>query len=200
MVESGVPAGAVTGSRAEPARASAGRRGRFLLVALALVAGFGLATLLGYGLSRGSGEGSVSESVGSNAPDFRLPGLAGGEVGLSDYRGRPVFVYFWASWCLPCRDEAPVLEAAWREYRDRGLTIIGINIQDSDAAAFGFVNEFNMTFPIARDREGRTYIDYGVYGVPESFFVDEDGTIARRWIGPLDLDDIRVALEGLVNG
>jgi cytochrome c biogenesis protein CcmG/thiol:disulfide interchange protein DsbE len=201
MVESGVPAGAVAGNRAEPPSAAGGRRVRVAFVAAALVAGLAVATLLGYGLSRGTDStGSTSQPVGTLAPDFRLPSLAGSDISLADYRGRPVFVYFWASWCLPCRDEAPVLETAWREFRDSGLVIIGINIQDSDDAASGFVQEYNMTFPVARDRDGRVYIDYGVYGVPESFFVGADGRIVQRWIGPLDLGQIRTSLEKLVTG
>lgn len=201
MVESGVGIGAPPGGEAASTSSTAHLNRTRLLVGLLLTAGLlGLATLLGFGLSRGDGTGATNDSVGRVAPDFNLPSLDGGTVSLSQFRGRPVFVYFWASWCVPCREEAPGIEATWRDYRGRGVAFLGVNMQDSDDAARAFVREFNTTFPTLRDRDGSVYIDYGVYGVPEAFFVDARGTIAQRWIGPLTAEDLRTALDRLVTG
>jgi cytochrome c biogenesis protein CcmG/thiol:disulfide interchange protein DsbE len=201
MVESGVELDAERGipSLTVPStRPSLPRRAVIALVAGALFVA--LAALLGYGLSRsGDATGSGGESVGKVAPEFRLPGLDGGTVALADLGARPVFVYFWASWCVPCKEEAPILEALSREYGDR-IAFVGINIQDTDEAARGFVRDFRLTFPTARDRDGRIYLDYGVFGVPESFFLGSDRVITQHWIGPLDEAELRSALEGLVAG
>ncbi len=170
-------------------------------VGLALLLGvIGLAVVLGYGLSRDPEGARRGLDVGRPAPDFILPGLAGDPVRLADHRGHPVVVYFWASWCIPCREEAPDLEALWRAYRAQGVDFIGVNVQDAEEDARAFVREFNLTFPMTRDAEGRVYLDYGVYGVPEAFVVDRDGNIRARWIGPPDLAELVESLDDAIAG
>lgn len=120
------------------------------------------------------------------AADFTLPLFTGGSLSLSSYRGKPVVINFWASWCPPCRQEAPTLEKVWREYKDKGVTFIGIDIQDTEAAARAYIKEFDITYPNVRDLKGTATIDYGVSGIPVTFFINRDGVIVRRWVGAIN--------------
>ena len=125
-----------------------------------------------------------SPLVGRPAAAFTLTGFDGQPVSLDAHRGQVVVVNFWASWCVPaCYDEAPVLERNWRTYRDRGVAVIGVDIQDTDEAARTFIDRFDLTFPNARDATGRVAVDYGVYGVPETFFIDRAGRIRSKHVG-----------------
>jgi cytochrome c biogenesis protein CcmG/thiol:disulfide interchange protein DsbE len=117
------------------------------------------------------------------APPFELLRFDGGTLALSSLRGKYVLVNFWASWCIPCRDEAPLLERAWREYRDRGLVVVGVNIQDLEPEARKFIAEFQVSYPNVRDRDGRVSRAYGTTGVPESFFIDREGRVVRKFPG-----------------
>lgn len=122
--------------------------------------------------------------VGKPAAAFRLKTFDGPEISLEGLRGRVVVVNFWASWCYPaCYEEAPVLERGWRAYKDRGVMLVGINIQDKEEPARRFLAQFNHTFPNAPDPAGRVSVDYGVYGVPETFFIDRAGRIRAKHVG-----------------
>jgi cytochrome c biogenesis protein CcmG, thiol:disulfide interchange protein DsbE len=115
--------------------------------------------------------------AGTKAPDFELRLLGRGQTLASrDLMGAPaVVVNFWASWCVPCREEAPDLEATWRQYRAQGVRFVGVNVQDSEDDALAFVKEFGITYPSVRDTNDDLYRDFGVRGVPETFFLD------HRW-------------------
>jgi cytochrome c biogenesis protein CcmG/thiol:disulfide interchange protein DsbE len=194
MVESGLET-----RQAAPEAAPRRSTTRLLVAGAAFAIVAGLALLLGVGLSRRSdGTGATTTGTGRTAPNFVLPAFSGGELSLAQFAGKPVFIYFWASWCVPCRDEAPALEAAWRQYRDQGVAIVGVNVQDTEESARDFIREFNLTYPSVRDADGRVYIDYGVYGVPEGFFVGADGTIEKRWIGPLDAEQLDAGIKELI--
>jgi cytochrome c biogenesis protein CcmG/thiol:disulfide interchange protein DsbE len=182
---------------AQPVRA---RGRRWLLVGMAAIGFISLASLLSWGLTRTGQPSSTSvQGVGEPARGFTLPGLNGGQVALAKPPGQPAFVYFWASWCVPCRDEAPMVESLWREYGTK-VVFVGVNMQDTEANAQAFAREFNLTFPLARDTDGRVYVDYGVYGVPESFFVDSAGVVTHRWIGAVNAEDLRAVLEEATAG
>ena len=113
-----------------------------------------------------------------NAPAFRLDRLDGpGKISLAAYRGRPVVLNFWGSWCDPCKAEAPVLESTWRQYKDRGLVVLGIDFHDLKGAARRFARENDMSYPIAYDGPGNTLTDYGVTAAPETFFVSPNGKL-----------------------
>lgn len=152
-----------------------------------------LGALLFWGLRRGDPGALPSVLVGKPAPDFTLPTFApyraewGEQIQLSKYLGRkPILVNLWASWCVPCRDEAPLLEAAWRQYKDR-LLVLGVNVQDTNPGdALGFIQEFGLSFPSGIDTNGRVWIDYGGYGVPETFLIGKDGKVLYRHAGPLN--------------
>jgi cytochrome c biogenesis protein CcmG/thiol:disulfide interchange protein DsbE len=117
------------------------------------------------------------------APAFSLPRFDGGTLALSSLRGQYVLINFWASWCIPCRDEAPLLERAWGEYRTRGLMVVGVNIQDLEPEARKFITQFKVSYPNVRDRDGRVSRAYGTTGVPETFFIDREGRVVRKFPG-----------------
>jgi cytochrome c biogenesis protein CcmG/thiol:disulfide interchange protein DsbE len=133
------------------------------------------------------------------APIFRLPALDGRMVDLTALRGQVVVVNFWASWCPPCREEAPLVERVWRTYRERGVVVVGVNIQDLESDARRFVAEASLTFPVVRDRDGRVKGEYGVAGVPETFFIGPDGRIAKKFPGAVvRWEPWREAVEALL--
>jgi cytochrome c biogenesis protein CcmG, thiol:disulfide interchange protein DsbE len=139
--------------------------------------------LLAYGF-RVNHRDIPSPLVDREAAPFVLTSYGGEPMSLEANRGRVVVVNFWASWCVPaCYDEAPVLERNWRAYRDRGVMVLGVDIQDKPEAARKFIDQFSLTFPNALDPKGKVSIDYGVYGVPETFFIDARGRIRAKHVG-----------------
>lgn len=127
-----------------------------------------------------------SPREGFPAPEFTLKTLAGGEtVSLSDYRGRVVIVNLWASWCGPCRAEMPALQAVYAAQQAHGLEILAINstVQDSEAAARAFVQEFSLTFPVLLDQAGEVGQRYRLLSLPSTFFVDRKGVIRSVILG-----------------
>jgi len=154
--------------------------------------------LLAYGFTKDP-KRIPSPLVGRPAPDFALSLLDGGELRLQDLRGRPVVVNFWASWCYPaCWNEAPRLEATWQRYKDRGVVLIGIIYQDTEANARDFIAKHGKSYPNGMDPRSRTAIEYGVYGVPETFFIDREGKIAHKHIGEIDMETVTAQTELLV--
>ncbi|RME43502.1 MAG: hypothetical protein D6791_15285 [Chloroflexi bacterium] len=123
---------------------------------------------------------------GHPAPNFafRLPD--GSSVTLADYRGQPVLINFWASWCGPCRLEMPELVKAYETHKDDGLVVLEVNVAESNETVAAFVAEFNMTMPVIIDARQEVMALYKTQSLPSSFFVDRDGIVQRRWIGFLD--------------
>ncbi|MGH7366777.1 MAG: TlpA family protein disulfide reductase [Candidatus Rokuibacteriota bacterium] len=139
--------------------------------------------LLAYGFRTDPRE-IPSPLLGKPASPFTLTTFDGKPVSLEALRGHVVVVNFWASWCIPaCYDEAPSLERAWQAYRDQGVVLIGVNIQDKEEPARRFLDRFGHTFPNAPDLSGRVSVDYGVYGVPETFFIDREGRVRFKQVG-----------------
>jgi cytochrome c biogenesis protein CcmG/thiol:disulfide interchange protein DsbE len=104
---------------------------------------------------------------------------------LEAFKGRPIILNFWASWCVSCRAEAGYFEEFWRKHQNDGLVMIGIAVQDTDEDAKAFASTFKKTYYLGIDRDGRAGIDYGVYGVPETFFIDRQGIIRHKEAGPV---------------
>jgi peroxiredoxin len=126
-----------------------------------------------------------SPRIGFAAPDFTLDTLDGGSITLSELRGRPVMLNFWASWCLPCRTEMPAIERVHQRLEEQGLVIIGLNAtsQDTEAAARAFAQEFGLTFPVALDRDGSASAQYELMGLPSTYFIDREGIVRDVIIG-----------------
>jgi cytochrome c biogenesis protein CcmG/thiol:disulfide interchange protein DsbE len=154
-----------------------------MVVAAVVLPIVAFALLLATGLGRDP-RSVPSELVGEPAPTFDLPRLGEeGSVDLAALRGQVVVVNFWASWCLACRDEHPALDEAWRRYRDRGVVVVGVDFEDTEEAALAYVSEMGGDWPLVTDPGSRTAIAYGVFGVPETFVIAPDGTIAAKTIG-----------------
>ncbi len=166
---------------------------------LPIVVVVGLLVLLAYGFTREPRE-ITSPLIGRRAPPFTLTLFDGGRFDLEAHRDKVVVVSFWASWCVPCREEAPLLEAAWRAYRDQGVLFVGVNVQDQEAAARQFIKEFGLSFPNGSDPGSRIAVDYGVYGIPELFFVDRSGRIVYKHIGVIGAPLLQAKLEDAQRG
>lgn len=122
-------------------------------------------------------------AIGEPAPDFILEAPDSGDlIRLSDLRGTPVLLNFWASWCVPCRTEMPDLQAA-HDVED--VVVLAVNSQESDAVVSRFMEEFALTFPAVIDRDGSVREHYGVIGLPATFFIDADGILRARNFGPV---------------
>jgi cytochrome c biogenesis protein CcmG/thiol:disulfide interchange protein DsbE len=154
--------------------------------------------LLGYGFKLNPRD-IPSPLVGKPAAPFALTTFAGPTVSLEALRGRVVVINFWASWCYPaCYEEAPALERGWQAYRERGVIFVGVDIQDRPEAAAKFIRDFGLTFPNAPDPRGAVSVDYGVYGVPETFFIDRQGRIRAKHVGAVTDQALREQLERLL--
>lgn len=142
----------------------------------------------------------VGTRPGLVAPGFTLKTLDGGEVGLSDYAGRPVFINFWASWCGPCRAEMPEIVAAYHAHKDTGLEVLAINLtfQDAVGDAQAFVDEFRMPFLILLDEQSNVSKAYELLGLPTSVFVDAGGIIRVIHSGPMTRDLIEQYLAEIL--
>jgi peroxiredoxin len=128
------------------------------------------------------------------APDFTLPDTAGKLHRLSDYRGRPVIVNFWATWCPPCREEIPSMNRAWRVLRKSGVAMLAINVGEDEDTIFVFTADYPADFPLLLDRSGEVISQWPVKGLPTSYVIAPDGTLAYRAIGGRVWDD-EVLLE-----
>lgn len=157
-------------------------------ITLAVLALIGL---LGFGLQA---RGGSSLAVGDPVPDKTLPRLQGsGSGAIADYRGEWVLVNFWASWCEPCRSEAPELERFQRAHGSEDFTVLGINLDDTSTDAKAFVREFGLTFPQLRDGDGRERRDaWGMTGFPESFLVNPQGKVALIRRGPVTEEYLQI--------
>lgn len=130
-----------------------------------------------------------------NAPDFELQSFEGKVYKLSELRGKPVVVNFWASWCIQCRDEAAELQAAWTKYRDQGLIVLGVDYVDTESEAKKYIAEFKITYPNGPDIGTRISKAYRITGVPETYFITREGKVLSgndstgrafgNWIGPI---------------
>jgi cytochrome c biogenesis protein CcmG, thiol:disulfide interchange protein DsbE len=154
--------------------------------------------LLAYGFKTNPRE-IPSPLLDRPAAAFTVKTFAGSPLSLESLRGKVVMLNFWASWCRPaCYEEAPTLERTWREYKDKGVVVVGIDIQDRDEAARTFLAEFGHSFPNAPDPAGRIAVDYGVYGVPETFFIDRKGRVRFKQVGALTDELARQRLDTLL--
>ena len=165
--------------------------GSMALLAAVLVA----AIALGLQLARQN----MRQPTSGPASDFQLDLFDGGQFRLSDHRGQVVMLNFWASWCPPCRDEAPELQALYADYRDAGFTLVGVNMLESaPAKARAFIDEFGITYANGEDTGQRVTNLYHVEGPPESFLIDRRGNVRRFYLGSINYDTVSAAIEALL--
>jgi cytochrome c biogenesis protein CcmG/thiol:disulfide interchange protein DsbE len=141
-----------------------------------------------------------SPLLAKQAAPFTLTLFDGGQVKLEDLRGKAVFLNFWASWCAPCRAEAKDLEAAWQRIKHRDMIFLGIALQDREQDARAFLDEFNITYANGLDDSGKIAVDYGVWGIPESFFIDPQGRITYKHVGGIRAAMVSAKLEEAAQG
>ncbi|MFC1929588.1 TlpA family protein disulfide reductase [Chloroflexota bacterium] len=131
-------------------------------------------------------DGSVSgTNIGNLAPDFQMQSLSGEDVSLQSFRGRPVLLNFWASWCGPCRVEMPFLQGIFddREWSSKGLVILTVNIGESSDTVKKFMEANQLSLPVVLDRDQKVAREYNIRAIPTTFFIDENGIIRDRVIG-----------------
>jgi cytochrome c biogenesis protein CcmG, thiol:disulfide interchange protein DsbE len=160
------------------------------LGALALVLG-----LLGLLVWKIASDDAPVAQVGKPVPRFDLPTLSGDErVAVSDHVGKPMVINFWATWCVPCRSEAPLLERSAKQYDDR-VVFIGVDVRDFIGDAKDFVAEHDLTYLIAYDGPAKLWEPWGITGLPETFFVNRDGTIVAHKVGEIDQAELDEAIR-----
>lgn len=139
--------------------------------------------------------------AGFLAPDFTLTARDGSNLTLSDFQGKAVLLNVWASWCSPCREEMPAMERIFRDYEEKGFTILAVNAanQDNRENAEAFVTEMGLTFPVLFDTDGYVYEQYQILALPSSFFILPDGSIQEVVIGgPMAEALLRTRVENLI--
>jgi cytochrome c biogenesis protein CcmG, thiol:disulfide interchange protein DsbE len=171
---------------------------------LVLVAVVALIFLLLYGLQLRSAPPLAS----GYAPEFSITTFDGQTLSSASLKGKAVVVNFWASWCIPCRDEAPALERAWEKYGGRGLVVLGVDYVDTEPEAKAFISEFKQTYPNGPDVGTRVSQAYHITGVPETYFIgrdgkllpgiDSDGHVNGNWIGPVPEEALIARIEQLL--
>jgi cytochrome c biogenesis protein CcmG, thiol:disulfide interchange protein DsbE len=209
-------------SAPEPNRSPTRARGLATAVRAAAVLVLGLfIALLVYGLSTKSPRTDIDDALARaepvRAPDFELPVLERGSLGpvlerrlrpaladdrvaVDELRGTPVVLNFWASWCIPCREEAPILERAWRRVHARGVLFLGLNMQDLTDDARAFIREFDNTYLNVRDQSNGVARDWGVTGIPETFFITPRGRVVGHVIGVVSPEQLRRGIQSARRG
>jgi peroxiredoxin len=132
--------------------------------------------------------------VGDQAPDFVLTSLDGKTYQLSELRGQGVFLNFWGTWCPPCKEEMPYMENQYQVFKDRGVEIIAVDIDESELAVKSFVDRYGLTFPVVID-EGEVVNAYDIGPLPTTFLIDENGKIVKKITGRMDEADIKRYME-----
>jgi len=177
--------------------------------------------LLAFGLSRQAPDETIETALADRrvvpAPGFELPrlqrgepgqrldarlapALADGEVGLAELRGSPVVLNFWASWCVPCREEAPRLERAWHDSRDDGVIFVGLNMQDVTDDAREFMREFDVSYLNVRDQSDAVARGWGLTGIPETFFIRRDGGVVAHVVGAISREQLSEGIAAADSG
>ena len=175
-----------------------GRRRQVVFGALGAVLILGVVSLLVIGLIANKTSTALDDAILAGkprpAPDFTLPLLAnaaainrkdGAELALRELRGHPVVLNFWASWCDPCRREAPRLDQAWRSHRGDGVVVLGLDNQDLSEKALAFIRRYKQAYPSVREGGDGNYRAYGLTGLPETFFIDAQGLVRAHVIGEI---------------
>ncbi len=171
---------------------------RWLLFAVVFGVG-ALLLLLFWGLRRGpSADVGGQVTLNRPAPEFTVTTIDNKQLTLSELRGKTVVLNVWASWCVPCRDEARELNRSYALYKDRNVVFVGIAWNDNDGQVREFVNQYAIPYTIALDPEGKIAIDLGITGVPETFLINTQGQLVKKWVGPITSGQLNGLLAPLV--
>jgi cytochrome c biogenesis protein CcmG/thiol:disulfide interchange protein DsbE len=154
--------------------------------------------LLAFGFTRDA-RYITSPLLAKPAAPFTVTLFDGRKITLDELRGKAVFLNFWASWCPPCRAEARDLEAAWQKVKDKNMVFIGVALQDTDKNSLEFLKEFEVTYPNGKDVSGKIAVDYGTWGIPESFFIDPQGRITYKHVGAIRAALVLAKLDEAAN-
>ncbi|WP_119068656.1 TlpA family protein disulfide reductase [Aggregatilinea lenta] len=158
----------------------------------------GLLVVIGYALY----QRSLSTVTSGPAPDFKITVFesssldrSGETFSLADLKGQPVVINFWASYCVPCRTEAPMLERTWQSYRDQGVVFLGINTDDIEGDARDYMAQYGISYPNAPDQGGHIEDAYRITGIPETFVIDKNGEVVRHFLAEPRESDLRAEIE-----
>ncbi len=171
------------------------KRNRFGIIAVVVIA-IAFVAILGFGMKR-----AAVDRPDDTAPDFEMQFFNGYEwqdaptAKLSDFKGQPVVLNFWASWCVECKIEADLLEQTWQKYRDDGVVFLGVAYVDVEPKSLAYLEEFNITYPNAPDLRSSISSKYDITGVPETFFIDKEGKVVHIQLGPVN----ETMLTGLID-
>jgi len=203
----GIPHGEVPPGQFTQGRKSRGSRRRAIIILVVGLVNLALLALLGSQLltpAQNQSNAGNSPLIRHPAPDFTLAMLsahagAASKMHLADLKGKPIVLNFWASWCDPCKHEAPLLQAMWRSAQSQGVIFLGVDFQDTRSAGLNFLQTYGITYPNVADDTGSTAINYGVTGVPETFFLDRHGVIVSKVIGELTAQTMQRNLQLLAH-
>ena len=177
---------------------------RYLPLVFVVITALSLEALFLFGLTPRNARDVTSPRLNKPMPDFEMPlferyeNRYGDTFTFSEALGTPMVVNFWASWCYPaCYNEAPILEAAWQEHQAEVL-FVGVDTQDKKADAVEFLDQFGLSFPNGIDERSRIGIEWGLFGVPETFFIRADGTLSYRHTGEIDREQLETQLKAIL--
>ncbi len=213
---------AVRTEEPQPSAADEPPRSRGVLRGLAIGAAIALLVLLTYGVLSQPADTTIDEAIAQGepvrAPAFELDVLApprdargpaveafarvagDGRVGIQELRGTPVVLNFWASWCEPCREEAPLLQSAWERSGGDGVLFLGLDMQDARPDARAFIEQFGLTYPNVREPGGEVARSYGMTGLPETFFISAQGDVVAHARGAVDAAQLEQGMAAAVAG
>jgi peroxiredoxin len=157
-----------------------------ILLAIVIVGGYTIADSL-------FADNDPVPAVGDRAPGFSLKGLDGEVYRLSDFAGKPVVLNFWGTFCEPCVREMPLIQQHYEKYQDRGLVVLGVNLDEPEVTVRGFVKDYGLTFPILLDKNV-VRKQYGVYYYPTTFFIDAEGRIVDKFVGEMKRQDLETRI------
>jgi peroxiredoxin len=134
-------------------------------------------------------------AVGAEAPDFALVDMQGNKHQLSDYRGQGVFLNFWGTWCPPCKKEMPYINNQYHQYKDKGVQVLTVDIQESELAVNQFADRLKLDFPIMIDTDKEVMNTYGIDPLPATFLIDKNGKVVTYYTGELTEEKVREFME-----
>ena len=198
--------GDMPGQQLTGERKGRAQKRRIVLFVVASLLSVGLLALLGSQLlvpAQNQSDAGSSPLIGHPAPDFTL-GTLGPHSGsaptihLASLKGKPIMLNFWASWCNPCQHEAPLLQRTWQRVQSQGIIFLGIDFQDAQSDGLNFLRTYGVTYPNVVDPDGSVTINYGVSGVPETFFLDRHGIVVQKVIGELTEQTLQSNLQAIL--